>query len=770
MRRFFSWILLAGTIGIVAELSYLPMHRSVNAQKANSDELFYLYFERPIVLNARQDVIAVESKFSNERGLTKAPFYLRLQQHLQGNQERGGPSRVVPAGGIEVKPLGETYALVKLSSESPAKIAEIRQKIEQFPDSKKILPVLTRKDRSEVIVLPDEILISFKPKLSSKQIQDFLNRQNLEVIRTLGFTENHYLVRSRSVSGLQVLNVANQLNAFPQVEAATPNFIQSVWEETPTSNELTPKRIENFGASLTYDRADLPRIRQLVSRRSLMPLEWHLNSLPLTRCLERGAPDSLSSLDKLIECLSQSSVRVSKPTSRRTDIHAEESWSQINNNSREVVVAVIDSLIQWDHPDWQDALYTVERPDRCPGEVHGWDFSGIETSDSQNSNSCPGDPDTRISQAEIDQLRPLFQQILYAVRELSDKELVDGFVENLPPDLPEEVREAIVCPPGKPNCSEEEKAQAIRWLLSLRISSEFHGTMTAGTIASRPRPPQGQGLVGVAPNSNSRLLPVRAIGLGGEVRPASLVQALGYAAERGAEIISLSWGSMLPHPAVAMKISRLLAQDPKLVIVASAGNENLPFVAFPAGLPEVVAVGAITLDGRRAPYSNFGGYDNEEIPSLDVVAPGGYLWEPSLVGGILTTGGTWVDGLWRGIEVPDSRWGTTLDPRGAYLWVEGTSFSAPIVAGILTLMKGEDPNRYLTRRQLIKILKQTASSDRLTLSQPEREFYQELRRRGDLPASLSAEEFFFGSGLVNAEAALIEVKRFIDIMERIQQR
>ncbi|WP_161634905.1 S8 family peptidase [Leptolyngbya sp. Heron Island J] len=761
IKQLFSWMLLTTSIWVVDGFRP-PQQLTVTAQpelseqSEQSGELFYFYFDQQIPLRSRQDAIAVESESSKERGSSDSPFYWRLQQHLQANQIRGqsdniGDIDVTPMSEtyVDVTPLGETYALVTLRTDAAATLTEIQQEIRQFPDTKRILPVLTRQNYDEILVLPDEILVSFEPTLSPSQIQTILSQQNLEVIHQLQFAESLYLVRPRFVSGSQVLQVANQLNQLSDIEYATPHFIQSISQEIPPSTWEYRTRFETLDAAqLMASPTDLSMVQQSIARSGLIPLEWHLHSQPLSQCLEQITFESDSLLGDLVQCSAEHSRREVNGSTPRTDIRAQEAWQE-SNHSREVVVAVIDSLIQWDHPDLQDTLHVVDSPDQCPGEVHGWDFSGVGTTDLNNSQTCPGDPDTRISQDEIKQLQPIFQDIM-KVLQLSDQELLQELFK----DIPEELKGIIFCPPGQPDCSEQEIVQRFRIILALGLSSEFHGTMTAGLIAAQSF--QEQGLSGVAPNV--KLLPVRVAGLGGESTTVSLLHAIRYATDRGAEIINLSLGRLFPSPAIALEIDRALREHPNLIIVASAGNDGMPTVAFPAGLPGVVAVGAITLEGNRAPYSNFGGFDIPGIPSLDVVAPGGNLWTPPLVGGILTTGGTWVDDLWRGIDLPTQRWGTTLDYRGGYLWVQGTSFSAPIVSGTFALMKGEDTEHLLSREQLISILNATASYDGLTVSEEEQQFYEELRRQGELPASLSVEQFFFGGGLVNAEAALREVK------------
>ncbi|NEQ32977.1 MAG: S8 family serine peptidase, partial [Leptolyngbya sp. SIO4C5] len=357
-----------------------------------------------------------------------------------------------------------------------------------------------------------------------------------------------------------------------------------------------------------------------------------------------------------------------------------------------------------------------------------------------------GDPDTRISQAELDILRPHLQNTF----QLSDFELLQEYaglaarIENRNSDL-----------------SGRQIANIIRHQIQSKIASEFHGTWSAGVIAASPA--GDRGVIGVAPAA--QILPVRVFGLNGEITSAALVEAIGYAAERGADVINMSLGGLLPDRELSDQIFAVLDANPNLTIVASAGNENLDGVGFPAAIPGVIAVGATTIDGDRTFYSSYGG-------GLDVVAPGGDI-STTLAHGILTTGGTGVAEFWEGIEPPRGAWGVGLDPVGSYVQVQGTSFSAPTVAGVAALMI-EAANGRLSRDRLTQVLKSTARYEALSLKPSESNQYrlqaevglgtalqnQVLRPTGifQFPEPVSPEQYFFGLGLVDAAAAVRAVQ------------
>ena len=357
------------------------------------------------------------------------------------------------------------------------------------------------------------------------------------------------------------------------------------------------------------------------------------------------------------------------------------------------------------------------------------------------------------------QLRPHFQNTFT----LSDEALVNEYG-----------RLARWISYARPDLSSDEQADMVRRVLQSEISAEFHGTWSAGVVAANPgdRP----GVFGVAPDA--KILPVRVFGLGGQITAASLIEAVGYAAARDVDVINLSLGGLLPDQELSGQMFEIMDANPDLVIVAAAGNAQLDGVSFPAALPGVISVGATTVSGHRTFYSSYGA-------GLDVVAPGGETHH-RLSGGILTVGGTWVDGFWQGIDQPHRAWNYTLDPLGHYVRVQGTSFSAPAVSGVLALMRGAanapangpidgaeksvNSGQQFDRDRLTEILLATSSYKALELTQADHHWYRLQSEVGfgtamDFPfvrpsgvagpiEAIAPETYFFGRGLVNAAAAV----------------
>ncbi len=710
---------------------------SAQTAESNNNQLFYIYKGQRIPLTQQKDTIAVEFQAlpkTRTRGASLNPLYLQLQKDLQtptGTRTRGGAAK----SQVQVKPLGENYAVVTLPS---SRADFIKNKIQNQSYVKSALPVLSRANSQDTIILPNQIVLNLKSDLSDSHKESILKQNNLEIIRPLRFFPNLYIVKSTTVSDTTILNVANQLNQIKGVNSAVPNFLQSVSNHiniTQENSQNLDSQILNLGSS--NKKSTEVATRGSNSATDYLGLQWHLNSTPLKECLQQ----KINSFESLQKCLQQkiATNQQSKSTSPRTDLHVTEAWKN-SNGGKGVVVAVIDSLIQWNHPDLRNNLYKVEAIDKCPGEEYGWDFSKPSTS----KNPCEiGDSDTRMSLLELN----ILKRKLHDTFKLSDRELIKLY---LTPRRRQRIQFTT---------SEKKLARQLRRIIRNEVGGEFHGTLVSGVIAAKPEYSQGQnaqtqnaqGIWGVAPKA--KILPVRVFGLNGSISPSSYIEAVGYAANRGADVINLSLGKMLPTDVEEFALSQILQQNPKLVIVASSGNENYATVAYPSGYSGVLSVGASNLFGDRAYYSNYG-------KKLDVVAPGGDLkTSVGWLGGIATTGGTWMDTFWWGLANPKSRWSPTIDFRGKYWWMQGTSFSSPAVAGVVALMKGEETGRNLSREQLVKILKSTASYDNLKISEKEKKQYRTLVRKGLIPSSITEKQLFFGSGIINADAAVKSVKK-----------
>ncbi len=142
-----------------------------------------------------------------------------------------------------------------------------------------------------------------------------------------------------------------------------------------------------------------------------------------------------------------------------------------------------------------------------------------------------------------------------------------------------------------------------------------HGTFVAGEIAESTN--NGFGLTGLAYGAS--IMPVRVLDASGAGTASTIAAGIRYAVAHGARVINLS--VEFPPGTTSEQIPELVAaiayaHAHGAVLVAAAGNDYGSSLDYPAADPNVISVGATTLDRCLAAYSDTG-------HGLDLVAPGG---------------------------------------------------------------------------------------------------------------------------------------------------
>ena len=291
-------------------------------------------------------------------------------------------------------------------------------------------------------------------------------------------------------------------------------------------------------------------------------------------------------------------------------------------------------------------------------------------------------------------------------------------------------------------------------------ADDNHGTACAGVAVAEEN---GVGAVGVAPGC--ALMPIRTTGF---LDDESIEALFGWAVQKGAAVISCSWGpSAVYFPLSlrqrsALNLAATQGRNGKgCVIVFAAGNANRPtngniiergwpnnaltgMTAWLGGFtvhPDVITVSACTSLNKKAVYSNWGGEVSVCAPSNNA-PPGfglqsvGYVYTPPEVR-------VYLPGL--GIVTTDRIDAAGYDPSNITDTFGGTSSACPLVAGVAALVLSANPD--LTAAEVKQILQQTA--DKIVDTDPDLQFGF---RKGTYEAAGRSD--WFGFGKVNAFKAV----------------
>jgi cyanobactin maturation PatA/PatG family protease len=196
-----------------------------------------------------------------------------------------------------------------------------------------------------------------------------------------------------------------------------------------------------------------------------------------------------------------------------------------------------------------------------------------------------------------------------------------------------------------------------------------HGTHIASLIFAQPN----SDIQGIAPQCRGLLVPVFSDD-NRKLSQLDLARAIEQAAENGAKVINISGGALTDMGEAEDWLIRAveMCNERNILLVAAAGNDGCECLQVPAALPAVLAVGAVDARGHPLDFSNWG----ETYQNQGILAPG-----ENILG---------------------------AKPGGGTIQMSGTSFAAPIVAGVAALLlslqvqRGETPNPHAVREALLK--------------------------------------------------------------------
>jgi len=332
------------------------------------------------------------------------------------------------------------------------------------------------------------------------------------------------------------------------------------------------------------------------------------------------------------------------------DIHVTQAWDATLGSSS-VVVAVIDTGVDYDHPDLYQNIWINQREIPASrlqnlvdidgdGQITFRDLSDLQNQGDFKITDVNGDG--RIDAADI--LAPMVKD------SLGKDNGAGGWADGVDTE-----RNGYV-----------DDLDGYDFVNSDRDPGDdyFHGTHVAGTIAAMMN--NGEGIAGIAPKT--LIMPLKFLDSKGYGVTSDAIAALNYAVANGATISNNSWGgggfSQLFQTALAN------AQAHDHIFVAAAGNfsENTDVTPYyPASYANANIVSVAATD----PGDYIAYFSNKGLHSVDLGAPGV---------GILSTLPT--------IETPGML-DQGLVPN--YGTLDGTSMAAPHVAGVIALVRAHHP-------------------------------------------------------------------------------
>ncbi|MFH2034171.1 MAG: S8 family serine peptidase [Candidatus Margulisiibacteriota bacterium] len=231
-----------------------------------------------------------------------------------------------------------------------------------------------------------------------------------------------------------------------------------------------------------------------------------------------------------------------------------------------------------------------------------------------------------------------------------------------------------------------------------------HGTHCSGIASAVTN--NSTGIAGAG--WNCKVMAAKAGNASGSFSSADSAAAITYAANNGAQIISMSWGSASESATITSAISDALAAD--CILFAAAGNDGTDDVHYPAATTNVISVASTDVNDLKSGFSNYGSW-------IDISAPGG--------GGSGTSAGNIY----------------STYPTNTYAYSYGTSMATPLAAGLAGLVRSKYST--LTWTQVRDII---------------------LNNATDIDALNPAYAGQLGSGRINALASLDTVSPTVSII------
>lgn len=214
---------------------------------------------------------------------------------------------------------------------------------------------------------------------------------------------------------------------------------------------------------------------------------------------------------------------------------------------------------------------------------------------------------------------------------------------------------------------------------NVQPTSQNHGTHVASTILAKGN--NNEGIVGICPDCN--LMPIKIADQNEQMSSSYIIDAILYAIKNKADVINLSLGLQIPFgTTIPTEIQKEMiksealdeqefwndlftyAAEQNTICVLAAGNSNVLTGIDPFQRSnKTIKVGAINSNNFKANFSNFGNFTTIYAPGTNILG---------------------------------------AKPNNKYEELQGTSMAAPIISGIVGLLKSK--NQKITFEEVLNFL------------------------------------------------------------------
>ncbi len=212
-----------------------------------------------------------------------------------------------------------------------------------------------------------------------------------------------------------------------------------------------------------------------------------------------------------------------------------------------------------------------------------------------------------------------------------------------------------------------------------------HGTHVAGIIAAATD--NGEGIAGL--NRQAKIMPLKVLNFLGRGRSTGIAEAIFYAVRHGARVINLSLGGHKISQVEQLAID--YAYEKGVIVVVACGNIAEETADYGmAASRHVISVAATGPDDKRAPFSNWGRSVKIAAPGVDILSLRARRTDFVLV----SEAENYQPG------------GGFVGPEARYYRASGTSFAAPFISAVASLLLTYNPA--LTPAQVERMLLESA--------------------------------------------------------------